>query len=379
MGDGSSLKKVDICIIGGGASGLVAAIKAKEVAPRDSVLVLEKLEEPGRKVAASGNGRCNLSNINCPGWEKTSEFFSSIGILTRTESEGRVYPYSEDGRDVVKALLRACDKYGVEILTRRQVVSLELEKGSFLLTAEFNKPKAYRVKPEDGPIKVLAGKILLSTGGKSKPKLGTSGDGYSFAKNLGHSITPLIPVLTGVETEEDIKAMGLSGIRQKVRVRLSKGEDELFAEEGEIQFTDYGISGICIFDLSRYLEGRDLSCYSITVDFAPDFSEEYLESLGEEVIESIVKAPLAKIIKDFHNLKSFNLTPKKLKGWEMAQVTRGGVPLSEINPETGESLLVPGLYFSGEMLDVDFKCGGYNLENAWETGIKAGLAMGNRE
>lgn len=380
----------EICIIGGGASGLVAAIKAKDEAPDASIIVLEKLGEPGKKVAAAGNGRCNLSNINCSGWNRTSDFFSSIGVITRVESEGRIYPYSEDGRDVVRALVRACEKRGVRILTRRQVTAISREimtsaglekdagaKSVFCIKAEFNKPKAYRPGPEDGPIIVKAEKVLIASGGKSKPKLGTSGDGYGFAKALGHSISPLIPVLTGVETVEDIKDMGLSGVRQKVRLSLLNSEGaEIFQEDGEIQFTDYGISGICVFDMSRFLTEKDLSGYRINVDFAPDFSEEYLSTLEKESLSSMVKAPLAKVISECKDLKTFPLIPKKLMGWDMAQVTRGGVPLSEVNEETGESILVTGLYFSGEMLDRDFRCGGYNLEHAWETGIRAGIAMG---
>ncbi len=391
---------VDICIIGGGASGLASAIKAADAESSATIAVLEKLPDVGHKVAAAGNGRCNLSNIESPEWPKTSAFFSSLGLFTRIDQEGRVYPYSEDGRDVVSILKRACLDRGVELLTRREVTSVSLndsdtssEGYKFSILTTFNKPKAYWAKEEaikdgllrgiqeDDDITFFAKKVLISTGGKSKPKLGTTGDGYRFAKALGHSVTPLIPVLTGVETEEDFT--DIAGIRQKAKVSLRHQSDIIFSENGEIQFTDYGVSGICIFNLTRFIEGRDFSKYEIEIDFIPDFKEEMLKTLMEEKADicSLVKAPLAKRIKSnpdalIENLKAYKIHPKSFRGWDMAQVTRGGVPLSEINKKTGESLIVPGLYLAGEVLDQDFMCGGFNLQNAWTTGIRAGIAMG---
>ena len=390
---------------------MVAAIKAAETNPEASIVVLEKLGKPGHKVAASGNGRCNLSNTESPEWEKTSAFFSSIGLLTRIESQGRVYPYSEDGRDVVALLEKACQKRGVEILTRREVVSISPNKDhspGFIINTEFNKPKAYRSGEvtidqgilkgfiEDEPIRFFSKTLLIATGGKSKPKMGTTGDGYRFAKDLGHSIMPLIPVLTGVETVEDLSP--LAGIRQKIRLTLNLAEEkeiQIFREDGEIQFADYGISGICVFDMTRFIHGRDYSKYKVEIDFVPEYSKDELKVLLEnrDNICSIVKGPLAKMLLDdlsceemdgtneraeilADRLKAFELNVKSFRGWDMAQVTRGGVPLSEIEEETGESLLVPGLYFSGEVLDVDFRCGGFNLQNAWSTGLRAGKSMG---
>ena len=393
-------KYVDICILGGGASGMVAAIKAKETNPEASLVILEKLPELGHKVAASGNGRCNLSNIESPEWEKTSAFFSSIGLVTRTDSEGRVYPYSEDGRDVVFLLKRTCLKLGVDIICRREAKNVELANKngySFLVSTEFKKPKAYRRGErtieegilkgalEDEEIVFFAKKILISTGGKSKPKLGTTGDGFRFAKSLGHSVTHLIPVLTGVETKEVFS--DLAGVRQKGRITLKRNNEEIFSQYGEIQFTDYGISGICVFDMTRFLEGKDYSKYEIVIDFVPEFSSDTLNLMMEnkEDLCSFVKAPLGRVLMKkseedavdiIDETKSFRLHPNNLRGWDMAQVTRGGVPLSEINPETGESILVPGLFFSGEVMDIDYRCGGFNLQNAWTTGIKAGIAMG---
>lgn len=398
----NQVKTCDICIIGAGASGLVAAIKAAITNPEVSVVVVEKMEVPGKKVAASGNGRCNLSNIESSDWENTLAFFSSIGLFTRTDEEGRVYPYSEDGRDVVRILTKACSDRGVEIICRRSVTDVRLNEsiknedtkssrdGSndyvFAVTTEFNRPRAYRPKPEDGPLDIKCKRLLIATGGKSKPKLGTTGDGYSFAKNLGHSIGALIPVLTGVKTKEDIGELGLSGIRQKATVTLFENDREVFRDLGEVQFTDYGISGICVFDMSRFIIGKDFDSYRIEIDLAPDFSEDSLSKALEDMsgsLCSIVKEPLAKVIEEglmveeskAYQLKHFTLHPEGLRGWDMAQVTRGGIPLSEINEATGESLVIENLYFSGEILDVDFKCGGFNLQNAWSTGLRAGESM----
>ncbi len=400
-------KYFDICIIGGGAAGMVAGIAAARKNPSLSVVIVEKMEAPGKKVAAAGNGRCNLSNIKSPEWEKTSAFFSSLGLLTRVDSEGRVYPHSEDGRDVARCLLAEAESLGIEILTRRQVSAIEKVDDAegdavFRITAVFNKPKAHHASAEDADILISAKKVLIATGGKSKPKLGTTGDGFALAKSLGHSVNRLIPILTGVETEEDIKSLGLSGIREKCAVSLYKDGNMVFSDRGELQFADYGISGIVVFDMTRFMDLEDgdtagFAGYEVAVDFLPDFDDNTLaqmirdrlsavdssERAREDILCSWVKSPIAKAIMGtarteseiLRGIKSFTLHPKNLKGWEMAQVTRGGIPLGEINEESGESKLVRDLYFAGEILDEDFQCGGFNLQHAWTTGIKAGEAI----
>lgn len=437
-------KEYDICIIGGGASGLTAAITAMRRNPSLSVIVIEKMDVPGKKIAAAGNGRCNLSNTECSDWEKTAAFFSSIGLITRVDEEGRIYPYSEDGRDVVNALINEAERLGVEIIIRRSVTEIKLQDssadgGAFNITAEFNKPKAYRLKDEDAPIEIKASKILIATGGKSKASLGTTGDGYLLAKKLGHRINKLVPVLTGVETEEDLKS--ISGIREKCNISLYKNNKLIFTERGAVQFADYGISGIVVFNMTRFMnlddEQKGFYDFKIEIDFLPEFSESVVEEMlserisklgkdkalvKDEILEedkifikdkvealliSMVKKPISsyitEIVKsgvhdkrnnrdnhDIHNepldgtvtvkflvntLKHFTLNPINLKGWDMAQVTRGGVTLSEIDEATGESKLIPGLFFSGEMIDRDFQCGGFNLQHAWSSGIKAGERM----
>lgn len=409
--------KYDICIIGGGAAGFAAAVTAG--GHGRSVIVIEKKEKCCAKVAASGNGRCNLSNINCDDWSKTSGFFSSIGLLMRSDSEGRIYPYSEDGRDVAECLLRAARSRGVKILTDAEVYSVSHSVGEVSgdapgkasgetaggAGASGASPEAsgetFIVKTKRGEYE--ATKVLIASGGKAAPKLGTTGDGYRLAKSLGHSVTKLSPVLTAVETEHPVKR--LSGVREKCDVRLYEDENLKFSERGEVQFTDYGLSGICVFNMSRFMdipEGmaleNGLTVYDIELDLAPDFSESDLARVlsqnaslaeGPGMMCSIVKKPLAEYIFETvcggegsaspeslaAALKALRFKPRKLRGWDHAEVTRGGVPLYEIDPQTMESIIVPGLYFAGEILDYDGQCGGYNLQHAWMTGIKAGRAM----
>ena len=391
-------KYFDICIIGGGAAGLVAGIMAARENPSLSVVIVEKMEEPGKKVAAAGNGRCNLSNTSSPDWERTASFFSSIGLLTRIDDEGKVYPYSEDGRDVVGCLVREVLKLGAEIMPRRQVANIDQSEGKdgvkeFKVKTVYNKPKAYQTHESDRDIIITAKTVLIATGGKSKPKMGTSGDGFAFARRMGHSINKLIPVLTSVETVEDMKELDLSGVREKCVVSLYKNDELVFSDRGEVQFTDYGISGIVVFDMSRFMNLDDdtqFSDYRIEIDFMPETSYETIIKMIEDrsddgnLLCSWVKNPLANVIIDNSSsvesiadgLKYFKLQPKNLRGWDMAQVTRGGIPLSEIDESTGESNIVSGLYFAGEILDEDFKCGGFNLQHAWTTGMRAGKAMG---
>lgn len=381
-------KYIDICIIGAGASGLAAAITAasqKGISTKESsILVIEKKDGPGKKIIASGNGRCNLSNANLPSWKDTSKFFESLGVVTMEESEGRLYPYSEDSKDVVRALENKCQELGVNFEFSTCVESVEKQGNRFIVKT--NKSI------------VTCKKLLIASGGKAAPKLGTIGDGYTFAKNLGHKVTKLVPVLTAIEANPRPEALKLHGVRAKAEAKLTYKNKELFAEKGEVQFIKDGLSGICIFNMSRHLlvpEGKTykdgFTDYKIYLDFAPLMTEEELakhfENLGEmplcDKLNSLVKRPLALYLAEGTNsdlalarkLKNTEFQPTGAKGWDFAQVTKGGVSLDEINKETMESLIVKNLYFSGEVLDYDGPCGGYNLENAWSSGIKCGKGM----
>ena len=230
----------DICIIGGGASGMTAAICAKESNPALDIIIFEKKRiRRERKILASGNGKCNLSNQACPGVETTLEFFRHLGILTRTDAEGRLYPYTEEARAVRDALDTRLRSLGGKKQRRWLKFRLWRKTGDGTFTVEL------------GNKSITAGKVLIACGGKAGSAFGTTGDGFRFARRFGHKVNKPVPVLTAVNLKEDLKQ--LSGIRVKGKVTLTYLEKPIFSETGEIQFTESGISGICIFNLSRYL------------------------------------------------------------------------------------------------------------------------------
>lgn len=390
----------DICIIGGGASGLAAAVSSAKIAPDMDICILEKKDAPGKKLAATGNGKCNLTNESCEGAVQILDFFRELGVYTRTDREGRVYPYSQQAKDVVYALVREAERMGVEILTDSPAAEIRRIKEGF------------QVQYPGGQLKTR--KLLLASGGKAGPQFGTAGDGYAMAKKLGHTICRLSPVLTGMEISEDVSR--LKGIRVKARTFLEKDGKITAEETGEVQFNEDGISGICIMNLSRFVKleqgesfSRGIARYQAGLDFLPELNlqetvwllasrrtqkgwtaEDLLQSilparLGETILSESgfsLKQPVDSVTQDdlqklARLLKGWKLHLKGTKGWKTAQCTAGGIAMREICQETMESRLIPGLYFSGEILDYDGPCGGYNLQNAWETGIKAGKAMAN--
>lgn len=373
----------DICIIGAGASGMMAAITAKKENKDANIIVLEKLDAPGKKLGATGNGKCNISNVNCNGYRDVLEVFQELGVMTRTDGSGRIYPYSEDAKDVVNSLVSSMNRLGIKLKCSSHVISVVKTKEGF------------KISLRSGDV-IYVEKLLIAAGGKAGSKFGTTGDGTKIAKSLGHSVTRLAPSLTAIEIKENVTK--LAGTRAKCKIALSYDKKLIREESGEVQFTKYGISGICVFNLSKYIvipkgmvlkEGFEK--YQIKIDFLPEFNdiEDLLKkrqtSLDEDFMISLVKKPLAEyIIEKGDNdptmctqlIKEFTLTPKNLRGWEFAQVTAGGVSYDEVNKETMESKCVEGLFFAGEVLDYDGLCGGYNLQHAWETGIKAGRNIG---
>ena len=372
----------DICIVGGGAAGMTAAIYAKEERSDLKILIIEKKNQLGKKILASGNGKCNLSNRACQKVEETLAFFERLGVLTRTDREGRLYPYTEESRAVLEALKNRINQLGIEVRTSTEVLEIE-------------KKKHFILHLKNGAVE--AKKVLVACGGKAGPQFGTTGDGYRWAKAFGHTVEKPIPVLTAVDVKEDVVSM--AGIRAKGELTLQYREKEIFTEQGEIQFTKTGLSGICVFNLSRYLlipEDRSFADgfddYTIFIDFFPEEENllpilrkrEAMGFTGERVLEYLVRSPIGHWIyqtakgdleKTAYLLKHFPLSPKGVKGWDFAQATKGGVSLVEVDSHTMESKLVPGLYFAGEVLDFDGPCGGYNLQHAWETGKTAGKEM----
>ncbi|MBR5230387.1 MAG: aminoacetone oxidase family FAD-binding enzyme [Firmicutes bacterium] len=391
----------DIVIIGGGASGLAAAITARRNAPHMSVAIFEKKEVTGKKLSATGNGRCNLTNINCRLIEQVIDFFMSVGISMRKDEEGRLYPYSEDAKDVTGILTACARGEGAEILLNREINRVEADpEGGFLLfTGE---------KP------VKASKVLIATGGKSYASMGTTGDGYVMARKLGHTVTRLAPGLTAVELVEDIS--NLKGMRSKAQVALYKDGEQIFTEKGEVQFRSDSISGICVMNMSRLIRAEEsespeeaMKRYVVSVNLVPDFGtveiisilkqrllikgltvKESLKTLIREAAADYVLAKAGidgdlpalsvafddgKALAIVNGIRSMRFAVKGVKGWNEAQITLGGVSMDEINPVTMESKLVSGLFFSGEVTDFDGPCGGFNLHNAWITGMLAGSGM----
>ena len=413
----------DAAIIGAGASGLAAAITLKQENPKVSVVLIEKKEAPGKKLGITGNGRCNLSNTACENNAEVLAFFGECGILVREDEEGRLYPYSEDAKEVVSLLTTLAEAAGVEILVNHEIRRVEAEpEGGFLLFV-------------DGMKAMKAKKVLIATGGKSYPQTGTTGDGFVIARSFGHQVKAPAPGLTAIcvaqektDSENDSAASELKflkGVRAKGCVRLFVCEErgaqgkalrerEIFCESGEVQFREDSISGICIMNMSSFIKpqgspaaAESFGAYTIRIDLAPDFSAEQIEGhmrmmvlrrdlTAGDLLKTIVKEKLAKVIlaragvhedmpaetlseaekkRIAAELKAFSLHVTGLKGWKEAQVTCGGVALDEVSAETMESALVPGLYFSGEVLDYAGPCGGFNLHHAWLTGVRAGRAM----
>ncbi len=378
----------DILIIGGGASGLAAAVTASRYAKDKTIGILEKKSEVGLKLKAAGNGRCNISNINCKEQELVHEFLEYCGIFLRQE-EDRIYPFSEDGKQVVEALRNTAVRQGVVLRVDFEVAKVEKTcSGAFILEST------------KGEV-LCCEKLLIATGGKSYSNFGTTGDGYIWAKILGHRVERLIPALTPIEVMENIKS--LKGLRCKAKVTLNINGRDVSEEIGEVQFREDSLSGICIMNLSLLVRREDEAV--LKLDFFAE-NEDLEVSLNrrmaldnlriEEIFTTLVKKPLAEYIlvkmglngkslikelsdRDIDNvlgeLRSMNFKVKGLKGWNEAQLTAGGISLKDINSRTGESKILSNLYFSGEVLDYQGICGGYNLHQAWVSGIKAGKGM----
>ena len=427
-------RKADVVIIGGGASGLAAAIELGMRAPQLSVLVIEKMPEPARKIRATGSGRCNIMNTGAEGFSRIMSFFRETGLVTRTYEDGLVYPYSESAADVAELLVKRAEALGVKLACGEEVISVKTaaeavaeagneaeagdEAGRFIVTSVFKGAGG------EQRITTAADYAVLACGGKAGPSYGTTGDGYRLARELGHSIVTPVPALTGIECREwdegeEPCGITLGGTRSRGVVSLyrdSSGgfgeETKLFEEAGEIQFTKYGLSGICVFNMTRFMRfdkaaGESLDDFLIRLDLFPDGSiAEYIEDRQkgafadagpDELLCTILKKPLAAYAAGRYRamrasepgdddggrdggidiqlmqraVHGLEFHPVRLRGWKDAQVTMGGVSLDEIDGATSESKLAEGLYITGELADRDFMCGGFNLSNAWLTGLAA--------
>ena len=400
-----------ITVIGGGPSGMAAAISAARQGA-GMVRLIEKNDILGRKLLATGNGRCNLTNTNCRDAEKTLHFFEGLGLLTRVEDEGRVYPYSEQAAAVQEALVSELEHLGVEIQCGVEVQAIEKAvpapgygaagkgTGYWIITGTKTGTAS-----GTGADRLFSDAVILSTGGKAGPQYGSTGDGYRFAKAFDHNIVSVRPSLVQMVSDDPF-FKSLKGVRAKGRAELlrsnqaSDHEQTVDREDGEIQFTEDGLSGICIFNLSRgYVRGDH-----IKIDLFPEYGEESLKDILTGRAEALKERSMAEFFTGMIHkklipviltllsmgeerkaaelsreeiaaavrlLKGWRISVTGTKGWKEAQVTAGGIDLAEINPGMG-SIIVPNLYFTGELLNVDEKCGGYNLQWAWTSGLAAG-------
>jgi hypothetical protein len=352
-------------IIGAGASGLACAIRLKQNNPQCQVTFLEHLSQVGKKLLATGNGRCNLSNTNAENCNAVIDFFSSLGLVTRADSEGRIYPYSNKATTVVDALIDKCNELKIDVLTECNVTCVSKD-----LTVVTNK----------GNFK--ADSVIVATGGKAQKNLGSDGSGYQLLQSLGHSVTPLSPGLVQLTSSSKYPRL-LKGHRVKCNMSILLDGKEVGSEYGEVLFTDYGLSGIVTMNLSN-LVGRNFSspqpkkCHAV-LDLIPDISEEEIIGhlnqfgnlkgiLGAELSNIIEKQAEGDIEKQCKYAKNWKLIITGTKGFDFAQITIGGAKLDEF--ENYQSKFVKGLYACGEVLDKQFICGGYNLNFAWYSGIQ---------
>lgn len=403
-----------VIVVGAGASGLVAAGIAAGRGCK--VLLLERNKFVGRKLHISGKGRCNITNdtdmdglmANIPGNPKflrtalyrfgpkeTIAFFAANGVPTKTERGGRVFPVSDDAEDVVRALTNYCRRHGVQLKTEVGV--------KHVLSAE---GKVTGVITEEGTY-LPASTVVLATGGSSYPGTGSKGDGYRMAEELGHTIIPIRPSLVPLETEESwpAEAQGLS-LRNVTLTAFSPEGKKLYSELGEMLFTHYGVSGPLVLSASRSVGDKPGS--RLEIDLKPglddemldarilrDFSEYsrrvYANALDELLPRTMIPiiiflshisphTPVHQITREQRQtlvrlLKHLPLTVKRTRSFPEAVVTAGGVSTKEIDPRTMESKVVSGLYFTGEVIDVDGYTGGFNLQIAWSTGYVAGESV----
>ena len=365
-------------IIGGGASGIACALSVKMNMPSADVTVIEHLDSPCKKLYATGNGRCNITNKNAEGYEITRDFFESIGLVLRESNEGRVYPYSNQAATVVNILLESCEKYGVKIICSCNAYKVENIGGQ------------YNIFTDKGVF--TSDVLVLATGGQAQKNLGSDGSGYELSKMLGHSVTELSPALVQlISSSKNCRA--LKGVRTKCNVSIETNGKLLETAFGELLFTDYGISGIVTMDLSHHVSDRRLKSGEdrtvAIIDFVPNMSVSELEKHIEEFgsLEGILPQKLCSILdrqsggnkeKTASYAKNWRLIITGTKGYSFAQITSGGIPVSELS-DSCESDKNENLYIIGELTDRQFKCGGYNLNFAFLSAVKAAEKIVSKE
>ncbi len=400
-----SQQRETVVVVGGGAAGLACAITA--AACGDEVTLVERMDRVGRKLAATGNGRCNLMNTGEPRYHGDSGmakavlalcgpgeqagFWRDLGLPLREETEGRVYPATMQAGTVVDLLRFHAERLGVCTVIGQEVRSLKRTPDGWLVTAQ--------------DAEFSCSRVVVAGGGKAQPNLGSNGTAGELLRQQGHHLTPCKTSLTPLITDPQ-PIRGLSGIRVKAKVRLLRQGTALGEEEGELLFTDYGVSGICVMQLSRDAAAGDVLSVNLADAMGCGSPAECLASLrlrrsmwrdqeaerllcglavprvGKRLFDA-ARCPLAgrtagELTEDeLRRLAGvccdYRIPVKGKRGFEYAQVTAGGVQGHEFDWRTMESRLAPGLYAAGEVLDVDGDCGGFNLMFAFASGILAGL------
>lgn len=410
-----------VIVVGGGAAGMFAAIAAAKNGHQ--VTLYEKNEKLGKKIFITGKGRCNITNAadmeelfdavvtnskflysSFYGYtnQNVIDFFEDAGVPVKIERGNRVFPISDHSSDVIRALEREMKKVGVKVCLNTEVKSVEAEKG------KFNK-----VVLKDATTQT-ADACIVATGGLSYRSTGSTGDGFRFAENVGHKVTQCFPSLVPMETKEPwiCELQGLS--LRNVEAKILDGKKELYKDFGEMLFTHFGVSGPLIISASSYVGKKFMDKngqkkeLTLEIDLKPALTEEQLdqrvlrdfeENHNRQFKNAITKLFPTKLIpvmlelggidpekkvnsiekeerKQFvHLIKHFRMTLTGLRGYLEAIITKGGVNVKEIDPGTMESKLVKGLYFAGEVLDLDALTGGFNLQIAWSTGYAAGNAI----
>lgn len=410
-----------VIVVGGGAAGMFAAIAAAKNGHQ--VTLYEKNEKLGKKIFITGKGRCNITNAadmeelfdavvtnskflysSFYGYtnQNVIDFFEDAGVPVKIERGNRVFPISDHSSDVIRALEREMKKVGVNVCLNTEVKSVEAEKG------KFNK-----VVLKDTTTQT-ADACIVATGGLSYRSTGSTGDGFRFAENVGHKVTQCFPSLVPMETKEPwiCELQGLS--LRNVEAKILDGKKELYKDFGEMLFTHFGVSGPLIISASSYVGKKFMDKngqkkeLTLEIDLKPALTEEQLdqrvlrdfeENHNRQFKNAITKLFPTKLIpvmlelggidpekkvnsiekeerKQFvHLIKHFRMTLTGLRDYPEAIITKGGVHVKEIDPGTMESKLVKGLYFAGEVLDLDALTGGFNLQIAWSTGYAAGNAI----
>lgn len=402
------MKKV--VVIGGGPAGMIAAIEASKQG--NSVTLLEKNSKLGKKLYITGKGRCNLTNAcdidtlleNTPtnpyflysafySFETSAlmRYFEDMGVALKIERGNRVFPVSERSSEIVGALANSLRKNKVNVCLNTEVKDIIIEGDKIKSVELYNDKNIY------------ADTVVVATGGLSYPVTGSTGDGYRFAKKLGHTITPLYPSLVPLKVKENW-INELAGLSLKnIAVNLKEGNKSIYKDFGEMIFTHVGASGPVIISASRHLVGK--TNITLSIDLKPALNEKELDNrilrdfekyknkdfgnslydlLPKKIIPIIIKLSSISVNKKVNNitkqerkilvklLKEFTITIVGTTGYNEAVITCGGVNVDEINPVTMESKLVSGLFFAGEIIDVDSYTGGFNLQIAFSTGFLAG-------